>query len=154
MRRSKKILVAAFCLICSAASAQTGGLSSDVEQRMAKVRYAAMNASEDFVTCFVYFKIVAVGMANSGLPDKEHTFERIAEQALTYANFYAELGGLLQETVSASANLQIKEQMDLIEGNTSNIAILNDRYMAPCTEAMQDPSTRLEYWTGQNVGRR
>lgn len=133
-------------------NAGADGPIGNTQQRLAKFHLAAMNAAEDFTTCFVYFRIVAVGMANSGRPDMEQSFEGYAEKALAYAAMYGEMGGLMSEAISASANLQIKEQMGMIGGNTSNIAILNEKYMEFCTSAMLAPESRLRHWLGRDGG--
>jgi hypothetical protein len=148
----KTLLLVIGLQACAFASAGEGGPSGNVAERQAKVHVAAMNAAEDFATCFVYFKIVAVGMANSGRPDMEQSFEELAEMALAYAATYGEMGGLMPEAISASANLQIKEQMAMIGGNTSNIAILNEQYMELCKSAMQAPESRLKHWLERGSG--
>ena len=149
---SKALLVLAGFHVCALANADESGARWNIQERAAKTSFAAMNASEDFVTCFVYFKIVAVGMANSSRPDLEQTYEQLAEMALAYASMYGEMGGLMPEATGASANLQIKEQMEAIGGNTSNIAILNEQHMEPCKSAMEAPESRLSHWLEQGSG--
>jgi hypothetical protein len=135
-----RFLMGLLAILLCAAAVEAG------EDRETLARQAAMNASEDFASCFAYFRIVAVGMANSGLPEDEAAFEQFSDMALLYGSQFAKLAGLLDEAFSASADMALQEQIDRIDGNTSNLAILNRDYMRMCESALQDPSSRLQYW--------
>lgn len=137
-------------LIALAASAFFSFASSDADSE-ALARQAAMNASEDFASCFAYFRIVSVGMANSDRSDLEEGFEELSDTALFFGLEFARLAGLVDEAFSASADMALQNQIARIDGNTSNLAILNRDYMGMCEAAMRDPASRIQYWSDHLV---
>ncbi|MBW3163690.1 hypothetical protein [Ferrimonas balearica] len=100
---------------------------------------AQANLSTDYASCTSYFLIVSQGFEASGKSGE--VYQSLAEQSFSLAS------GLSNPKVTeARVKLSYQEMASEIDHNFSNIAILIDKHAKLCTQLMEDPSERLDYW--------
>jgi len=104
------------------------------------------NMAQETVECAAYYGVTSVGLENSNKPDTAKKYEELRDKALERAAIITEEAGLKLETLSARFDIAVKEMIERIDKNTSNLSILMADYHDLCTEVMTDAEKRAQYW--------
>ena len=105
--------------------------------------------SHEMVECSVYFTIVTVGLQNSNDLALAEKYERARDDAGAMALKLNKMAGLKDDVAFARIKIAQKMMSDRIGGNTSNVSVLFPEYGELCTQAINEPQQRFEYWNSK-----
>ena len=102
--------------------------------------------SNEMVECSVYFTIVTNGLQNSNDLALSERYERARDDAGAMALKLNKMAGLKDDVAFDRIKVAQKMMSDRIGGNTSNASVLLPEYGERCTQAINQPQQRFEYW--------
>jgi hypothetical protein len=111
------------------------------------VRLVFSNMAHEASECAAYYSVVVFALRNSDRMDLANGYDQIRQQAAEWALLLTLRAGLKPETVTAVVKQGFMNQMDRIDDDTANIAILTADYALPCQEVINEPEKRMRYWT-------
>jgi len=124
-------------------------LDACFRQASAQDARALNQLSSEAVQCAAFYSIMARTMELEGVPAVEQRFKKLNEKALSHALVYAKEAGLMQETVGARFKMALENMMKRTGKQASNISILMADYKDLCLEATNNPTARIQYWSGR-----
>jgi len=142
-----KLLAAAVLSVVLAAAAGSGAWSQGTEAPLsASMKLALANVMTEMQDCITFYGIVAVGMRGSGDEVSATRAERLQEGLMVRVHIIADKIGMKRAAVRIRQKWSLERQMKLIGRDTVNVAILIDRYGAPCKILIQNFKARLRHW--------
>ena len=105
--------------------------------------------SHEMAECSVYFTIVTNGLQNSNDLARAERYERARDDAGAMALKLNKMAGLKDDVAFDRIKVAQKMMSDRIGGNTSNVSVLLPEYGELCTQAINEPQQRFEYWNSK-----
>ena len=105
--------------------------------------------SHEMVECSVYFTIVTSGLQNSNDLALAERYERARDDAGAMALKLNKMAGLKDDVAFDRIKIAQKMMSDRIGGNNSNVSVLFPEYGELCTQAINEPRQRFEYWNSK-----
>ena len=108
------------------------------------------NVSHEYITCAAYFTVISIGMERSGDKKTAERYEKVSHNALEFGLISAKENrtkSMAERVTVARYEVELKEMMKEIDGNVSNISLLNAKYLDSCGHAMRKPEEVMEKWS-------
>lgn len=127
--------------------AATDVASSDQSAEM--VKEVTNNISSEFAQCAAYFTISSEALKRAGENPTADKYRKTSDTALEYALIAAQEGrtaAMAQKVTLARFEAGMKEMLEEIDKDVSNIAILQNKYGLRCKNSMERPEDMMKEW--------
>lgn len=107
------------------------------------------NISGEFTECASYFAIGSEALVRSGNTEFADKYKKTMDKALEYALIAAQVGRtaeMAQKVTLARFDIGMKEMLEEIDKDISNISILQNKYAMRCKTIMEQPERMMQEW--------
>ena len=123
-------------------------LKKSKEEKRAK--FVLLNIQQDYITCYSFYKIGAEYVRKSnGDTTVINGIEKSSDISLKFAHETGEIMNMTTEEMSSKVKTEMKNQLDIINNNFKNAAILLEKYAQKCKNLIEDKKQRISFWEEQ-----
>ena len=112
-----------------------------------RAEYVLLNMQQDYIKCYSFYKIGAEYVRKSnGEKNIIEGVEKSSDTSLKFAHETGELMGMTSEEMSSKVKNEMKKQLDQIDNDFNNAAILLDKYAMQCKNLIENKKQRISFW--------
>jgi len=115
---------------------------------------AANNISDEYITCGVFYSIVAAGLVKSGNPESAANAENAANTAMELGLQFARNGRsneMAAKVFKAKMELNYEEMTKSMGNDFGNISILLNKHSNRCKWGMNNPEELVKEWMNKSL---
>ncbi len=112
-----------------------------------RAKYVLLNMQQEYIACYSFYKIGAEYVRKSnGEKNIIEGVEKSSDTSLKFAHETGELMGMTSEEMSSKVKNEMKKQLDQIDNDFNNAAILLDKYAMQCKNLIENKKQRISFW--------
>ena len=111
-----------------------------------KDKYVLQNLNQDFIHCYAYWKINALGAERAGDQRRTKLFSDTADRYLNESLGISKLIDMSMEAVIAASELSIESIGNEMDHDFVNVSIIVNKYSKFCKNLLERTDQRVEYW--------
>lgn len=108
------------------------------------------NVAMEYAECAAFFSTVSGAFASSGKAAEGAKFKEASDRAALFSLMSAKQSRgeeMATKVTLARIEMSLKDMQKTIDNNYSNMALLSNKYLTSCVEAMQDSAPLIKRWT-------
>jgi len=116
-------------------------------QEEKRAEYILINMQQDYITCYIFYKIGAEAVRRSGgETDIVNGIEKSSDNSLKFAFETGEIMNMSAEVMSTKVKKEMKFQSDEMKNDYNNALVLVSKYGLMCKNLIQDKKQRIDFW--------